>query len=145
MSMHQGQGVECLLRHRLLLLKPDTQPQSHLLVEVCIKWGMDHYSEGTERIIVKSVCMSLRYSGPWKRHVYFTPPPPTWHPTPSMWHASFAARIGWQMVPPICLSSFNNRSLWLRSLWLFCSRIGYHWSKEKAIVRERKNNRCEWI
>ena len=65
------------------------------------------------------------------RHVYCTPPPPTWHPpppilhsppplghpTPSMWQALFAARVGRKMVPPICLSSFNNRSLCL-NWWL---------------------------
>ena len=43
--------------HRLLLLKLDTQQCSHLLVEVCIERGMDHNSEGTDRIIVfQSVC-----------------------------------------------------------------------------------------
>ena len=44
--------------HRRLLLKLDTQPRSHLVVEVCIQQGMS-------------------------RHVYCTPPPPTGHPTPS--------------------------------------------------------------
>ena len=75
-----------LPQHRLLLLKLDTRPCSHLVVEVCIQWVMSS-------------------------HVYFTPPPPMWHPTPSIWHASFTARIGRQMVPPICFFSFNNRNL----------------------------------
>ena len=45
--------------HRLLLLKLDTQPHSHLGVDVCIQRGMS-------------------------RHVYCTPHPPMWYPTPSM-------------------------------------------------------------
>ena len=47
------------------------------------------------------------------RHMYCIAPPPIWYPTPSRRNASFAVRIGQQMVPLICLSSFNNRSLWL--------------------------------
>ena len=44
-------------------------------------------------------------------HVYCSPPPPRWHPTPSRCHALFVARIGRQMMPPICLASFNNKGL----------------------------------
>ena len=65
--------------HRLLLLKLDTQPRSHLLVEVCIEQGMDHYTTGTDRIIFL-VCMSL----PIVVHEQgmFTVPQPLQHGTP---------------------------------------------------------------
>ena len=67
--------------HRRLLLKLDTHPGSHLLVEFCIQRGT---------CTAPHSCQSG------------TPPP----------RSLFVSRNGQQMVRPICLSSFNNRSLW---------------------------------
>ena len=71
------------LKHRLLLLKLDTQPCSHLVVKVAS-------NEACQGMF--TVPHPIQHGTP--PPLIWHPPPPTGHPTPSMWHASFAARKG---------------------------------------------------
>ena len=99
-------------RSKLLLfrLKYSSGSLSLSLSFLCLFSG---FTNGPQTSIVKTRHTATQPSSDGSlhptRHVYCTPSPPTWHPTPSRCYVSFATRMGRYMVPPICLSTFNNR------------------------------------